>query len=322
MNIKPTTHCAVICGRFHFHELQKTHIDLIQKVVDKHEKTLIILGLSPVRNSLVNPLEFKHRKAVINEVFPNLEVHYIDDNRDDVVWSKNLDKQITKWTSPGQTVTVYGGNDNLLKVYKGKYPTAELESDIFVSSAEIRRNIINSYPPTKDFRAGLIAATGLRYPTCFTAVDIAVYDKTKNQILLARKPGEKQYRFVGGFSDPQNNSFESDAIRELKEETGLTVGENDLTYLGTSKIDDWRYRGSVDCIKTIFFLADYQGGTPQADDDIEEVRWFSLTDINEDVVVYEHKVLVELLRKWFLKNNPSKVGWTSTTKKEKTLLHG
>lgn len=320
MKNKENTNIGVICGRFHFHELQPAHIDLIQKVIDKHEKTLIILGLSPVRNSLINPLEFKHRKAVINEVFPNLEVHYIDDNRDDIVWSKNLDKQVSKWTSPGQTVTIYGGNDNLLKVYKGKYPTAELESDIFVSSAEIRRNIINSYPPTKDFRAGLIAATGLRYPTCFTAVDIAVYDSVKKQILLARKPGEKQYRFVGGFSDPQNDSFESDAVRELKEETGLVVSVDDLTYLGTAKIPDWRYAPpSVDCIKSIFYLAEYQGGVPQADDDIEETKWHKIMDITEDIVVYEHKILVELLRKWFKKNKPSELGWETT---KKILLQG
>lgn len=309
------SHFAVIVGRFHFHELQQVHKDLIKKVIDSHEKTIIILGLSPVRNSLINPLEFKHRKAVINEVFPDIDVHYIDDNRDDTVWSKNLDKQITKWTSPGQTVTIYGSKDGLLKVYNGKYNTAELESDTYVSSAEIRRNIINSYPPTKDFRAGLIAATGLRYPTCFTAVDIAVYDSEKKQILLARKPGEKKYRFVGGFSDPQDSSFESDAVRELKEETGLTVTIDDLSYVGTAKIDDWRYRDSVDCIKTIFYVANYKGGIPQADDDIEEVKWFGLTDLTEDVVVQEHKILVNLLRNWYSKH----IGWIAEKKKDLLL---
>lgn len=310
------THFAVIVGRFHFHELQQVHKDLIKKVIDGHEKTIIILGLSPVRNSLTNPLEFKQRKAVINEVFPDIDVHYIDDNRDDTVWSKNLDKQITKWTSPGQTVTIYGSKDGLLKVYNGKFPTSELASDTYVSSAEIRRNIINSYPPTKDFRAGLIAATGLRYPTCFTTVDIAVHDEEKKQFLMARKPGEKKYRFVGGFSDPQSDSFENDAIRELKEETGLTVTNDDLSYVGTTKINDWRYRDSVDCIKTILFVAKYQGGTPQADDDIEEVKWFSVGELSEEIVVEEHKVLVELLRTWYNKN----VGWI--TDKKKNLLLG
>jgi bifunctional NMN adenylyltransferase/nudix hydrolase len=140
-----------------------------------------------------------------------------------------------------------------------------------------------------------------KYPTCFTTVDIAVYDHVLNRVLLAKKPKQNLYRFVGGFSDPKNDSFEADAVRELEEETGLIVTTSDLIYLGTAKIDDERYRNTQDCIKTIFYLCKYKGGEPVANDDIESVKWESTYDLSTDMVVHEHKHLMDMLIP-FLKN--------------------
>lgn len=142
-----------------------------------------------------------------------------------------------------------------------------------------------------------------KYPTCFTTVDIVVYDSTNNRVLLAKKPKQDLHRFVGGFSDPKNDSFESDAVRELEEETGLTATPSVLVYLGTAKIDDERYRNTQDCIKTIFYLCPYTGGKPEAYDDIESVKWENVKDLSTDLVVYEHKPLMEMLISFFQKNN-------------------
>ena len=141
-----------------------------------------------------------------------------------------------------------------------------------------------------------------KYPTCFTTVDIVVHDSVLNRVLLAKKPKQDLHRFVGGFSDPKNDSFESDAVRELIEETGLIAQTSDLVYLGTSKIDDIRYRNTQDCIKTIFYLCPYVGGTPVANDDIESVKWFDLTELRMLDIVPEHRVLFNLLYTW-AKNN-------------------
>jgi bifunctional NMN adenylyltransferase/nudix hydrolase len=293
------TDCGIIVARFHTHELHEAHKDLIESVKRNHQRIIIFLGLSPLRNTLVNPLEFKHRKAMIEEDFKTVEVHYIDDNRDDVVWSRNLDKQITKWLNPGQTVTLYGSRDSFLKCYHGKYPTTELESEVFVSASEIRKKIINNYPPTKDFRAGLIAGTGLRYPTAFQTVDVAIVND-KGEFLMVKKPGEKNWRFVGGFSDPRSKSLEDDVKREVGEETGVEIGEP--VYLGSTLIDDWRYRREVDKIKTAFFVAKYVFGAPQGADDVEIAGWVNLDELVKGNIMPEHQPLLEVLVKKFVQN--------------------
>lgn len=289
------TDCGVIVARFHCHELHEAHKDLIQSVVNRHERVIIFLGLSPVKNTLNNPLEFRHRKAMIEESFKDVEIHYVDDTRDDSIWSKNLDKQIQKWLNPGQTVTLYGSRDSFIKTYLGKYPTCELESEYFVSATEIRKKIINSYPPTRDFRAGLIAATGLKYPTAYQTVDVAVINDLKDMVLLVKKPNELQWRFIGGFSDPRSDSLETDARREVQEETGVSI--SDPKYIGSTLIDDWRYRNEKDKIKTAFFIATYISGVPVGEDDVEAAKWFKINTLVHTDVVNEHAILLEMFKK-------------------------
>lgn len=292
------TDVGVIVARFQLHELHEAHKDLINSVRKNHERVIIFLGLAPLKNTLKNPLEFKHRKSMIEDDFKDVEVHYVDDNRDDTIWSKNLDKQISKWLNPNQTVTLYGSRDSFLNHYHGKFNTCELESEYFVSATEVRKKIMNSYPPTKDFRAGLIAATGLKYPTAFQTVDVVVIND-KNEVLLVKKPDETKWRFIGGFSDPRSNSLEEDASREVREETGIEISKP--KYIGSTLIDDWRYRGENDKIKTALFVAKYVFGKPEGADDVEAAKWFQLNKLTSEDIVPEHKVLLKMFAEEYLK---------------------
>ena len=129
-------------------------MELISSVVNRHDRVIIFLGLSPLRNTKNNPLDFKPRKAMIEEAFPTVEVYYIDDQPSDDVWSKALDSQIRKWLQTGQTVRLYGSRDSFIKHYTGSFKTVELESGVFVSGTDIRNKIINQSASTKDFHAG------------------------------------------------------------------------------------------------------------------------------------------------------------------------
>ena len=286
---------GIIVGRFHVDELHAGHKEVINTVRATHDKTFIVLGVSPLRNTLVNPLDYRCRLAMFQEEFPDVEVHYIKNNRDDAVWSKNLDKLIGEFLVPTQKAILYGSRDSFIKSYTGKYPTKELESKTFISGTEIRRKIVNSHPATKDFRAGMIAATATRYPTAYQTVDIAILDD-KGNILLVRKPEEKLFRFCGGFSDPKSLCLEDDAKREVFEETGVEIGG--VKYIGSTLIDDWRYRDEVDKIKTALFTASYAYGRPEGADDVAEARWFVLADLKKTDVVYEHGVLFDMLKKY------------------------
>lgn len=266
---------GVIVGRFQVHELHAAHRELIEHVRERHEKIFIFLGLSPLSVSTNNPLDFEARKQMLLAEYPEINVLYIKDQFDDDVWSSNLDSMIVDLVTPGQTVVLYGGRDSFISHYTGVWPTRELTQSTFMSGTAQRKSIARSRArESSAFRAGVIWASQARFPTAYTTVDIAIMNEATDQILLGRKAGEKLYRFIGGFSDPKSPSFERDAIRETVEETGLEVG--DLKYIGSTLVDDWRYRNEPDGIKTMLFQAKYLHGRPTPGDDIEEVKWFEM----------------------------------------------
>ena len=294
--VTKATDVGVIVGRFQVNELHEAHVDLITSVLNKHDRVLVFLGNSTIRNTLNNPLDYRARRTMIADKFPAVEIHYINDNPSDTTWTKNLDKLIGEQLLPMQTVTLYGSRDSFLKCYTGKYTTCELEATTFISGTEVRRRVCNNYPPTADYRAGMIAATAYRFPTAFQTVDIAVVND-KGELLLARKPEEKKWRFIGGFSDPASVSLEEDAKREVQEEAGVEVGN--ITYLGSTLINDWRYRGEIDKIKTALFVAKYVFGKPEGADDVAEVKWVSINNLTKNDIVETHHVLIDMFNEKF-----------------------
>lgn len=307
---------GILIGRFQSPWLHEGHKELIDKVASMHQRVIIFLGVSPLRHTLNNPLDLRSRRAMIVEEYPDIETYYIEDEPTNEGWSNRLDSEIKKHLKPTQTCILYGSRDSFLNLYTGKLPTEELEASSHTSATEVRKLVRNSFKATRDFRAGIIHATGDRFPTAFQAVDVAIiewrgvseqtalppgspalfHDREINRpvrLLLGRKPKQKLFRFIGGFSDPRSESLEMDARREAREETGLDIG--DVTYLSSHLVDDWRFRNEQDKIKTVFFKAKYTHGRAEAQDDIEEVKWFSLDSIKEDDIVPEHRPLLKKL---------------------------
>ena len=279
-----TVGCVV--ARFQVAELHEAHKELIDTVLANHAKVMIFLGLSQVRGSINDPLDFQPRKQMILEAyphdkFPNLTIGYVKDNRSDEDWSKKLDAQIADLLGPADTVVLYGSRDSFLSHYKGKFDTRELQATRFVSGTELRAKIAQAPQSNPQFRAGAIWLTAQRYPTVYSTVDVVVFDPKERRILLARKPLEDKYRFIGGFADPKkDDSFEEAALRELVEESGITVGLAGLRYVGSKKVNDWRYANNpAEKIMTHVYVGLYSMGCPQADDDIAEVRWFDYDKI-------------------------------------------
>ena len=133
-----------------------------------------------------------------------------------------------------------------------------------------------------------------RYPTVFATVDVVI--ERDGKLLLGRKTHQQKFRFVGGFADPAlDNSYEDAAKREAMEETCLVVSA--VKYLGSTRIDDPRYRGTEDCIITHLFLAEEWEGIPVVSDDIAELKWFSRAEISAATFVDEHHVLWDLFCK-------------------------
>lgn len=302
----PTYDVGVIIGRFQCPDLHEAHLELIQSVVDRHKKVIMFLGLSPAKTTYNNPLDFEARKQMVLEKFPHVNVLYVKDCKEDDVWSRNLDNQISDLIGPNQSVVLYGGRDSFIPHYKGRYPTLELEPKRVASGKEIRKEVGKATKGTADFRRGVIWAVENQFPAFYPTCDAAIIDKTKNRILLGKKRDEKEYRFPGGFADPfQDKTMEQAVRREISEECpGIEV--SDPEYIGSTMIDDWRYRNERNKIMTFFYAVTVIYGSPGADDDLAEVRWFSLDDLDKVELVENHKILREMLKKYLANLDPQK----------------
>lgn len=290
------TDIGVVIGRFQIHELHEAHRTLIDQVIDNHKKVIIFLGVSPVLGSKRNPMDFATRYQLIHSVYGGkvnaiLPIH---DNRSDTIWSKEIDKRIRE-VFPVGSVTLYGSRDSFIPHYNGQFQTEELESKIFVSASDIRKNVSQEILATPEFRAGVIYGVFNNYPTVYSTVDVAIFND-KDEILLGRKPTDPKglYRFVGGFVDPKDSSDIAACRREAFEETGAEV--EPYEYVCSAIVDDWRYRNEDDRkIMTRLFKAKYVSGRIEPNDDISELAWFKISDVTPEIFVNEHRFLLNEL---------------------------
>jgi bifunctional NMN adenylyltransferase/nudix hydrolase len=270
---------GVIVGRFQTPKLHESHKKLFDYVCSRHEKVVCYLGLSPIMGTIKNPLDFNQRAKMIEEDYPNVQCFYVKDQRSNERWVKTLDSMVCDMKLPLHKPLLYGSRDSFIATYKkagGRFDTEELESDSFISATQVRKEASRSIIANYFVRLGMTLASQFRYPTAYCTVDVAIMDNNRTRILLGRKTDEMKFRFIGGFSEPNSASLEIDAMKETMEETHVELSYPE--YICSMVVDDWRYRGEVDCIKTTLWIGDRVGGDPQADDDIEEVRWFDMSD--------------------------------------------
>lgn len=269
-----------IIGRFQVHELHQAHCDVIDSVAKNHKKVIIFLGVTQVVGSSSNPLDFASRKAMIQEKYPDIIVLAIPDKRNDEDWSKNVDSRIKEVFPIGKAL-LYGSRDSFIPHYHGQFDTAELAQEIYVSGTEIRKQVSEEIKSSKEWRAGVIYSSHNRYPTSYQTVDIAVFNEDDTKILLARKPDENKYRFIGGFVDTRDASLEHAAKREFCEEASAEISIT--SYVGSFRVSDWRYRSERDKIMTVLFKAKYIFGHLEPSDDVSELRWFSVEDLRKSL---------------------------------------
>ncbi len=294
---------GVIIARFQVHRLHDGHRQFIDTVLSKHARVLILLGTAPLVGTLRNPLDADARRQMLLELghHDRISVVPIPDHTDNYTWSQLVDAAIAVFMSPNDTATLYGGRDSFIPHYLGRFPTQEIVLPTSVSGTELRHQIYDDTNKNEDFRRGVIWASGHRYPSVVATVDVGIFNPTGGMVLV-RKSTETLWRLPGGFSDPNGNTFEQDARREVYEETGLHV--ESVQYIGSLNVDDWRYRSDADRIRTMLFYAPSAWGPLQAGDDVAEAKWYPFRydqSIAEDspqlttLIVPEHRPLVSML---------------------------
>lgn len=270
---------GVIIARFQTPYLHEGHIDLIDQMKAKHNKCLIVLGVSQVRGSSRSPYDYYTREKMIKDYDSDLIVLPVMDKPSDKEWSTQLDVTISTM-NVGESFILYGSRDSFIKHYHGKYKTQELPEHGDYNATEIREKYKDRVGKSEDFRAGILYALNNKFPISYATVDIVLFKDDRTKILLGRKNDLDKLRFPGGFVDPTDDSYEHAAARELREECGL-LEFSDMQYEMSTKIDDWRYRNDVDKIKTSLFTCDYIFGAVAAGDDLQYVEWVNVEDLKQ-----------------------------------------
>lgn len=270
---------AVIIARFQTPYLHQGHLSLLSEVKAKHNKLIVLLGISPVPGTRKNPFDYHTREKMIKREYPEIVVLPITDEPSDEKWSAKLD-DLLQSSFPTESFLLYGSRDSFIPHYKGRYETIELPKHGEFNATELRERYADKVFDSKDFRAGILYAYHNQYTKVHATVDVAVFRNDRTDVLLGKKPSNLKWRLIGGFSDPEDDSFEVAAKRELQEECGpIEVGE--MKYELSKKVADWRYRSEADKIITTLFSCDYIFGTPTAQDDIIEVKWVPLTQLTQ-----------------------------------------
>lgn len=306
---------GVLVARFQLPELHEGHRALLNAVGKIHPRVIVFLGclpagIAPTKN---DPLDFDTRRKMIQAAYPNYEVYPIHNRKTDELWSQDLDRLITERVPYGKA-TLYGSRDSFLKSYSGRRKVVELTLpvDQTISGTMLRNVASNEVLDSPDFRSGIIYATRNTFDRVIPTVDIAIIYRGKSKVtgvgptlvtsgielLLAKRDDEKGWRFPGGHAmgkgRPQNISYESDASMESMEET-FTAPEK-LTYIGSTQIDDWRYKSSSETIKTIFFLGEVSNLSTTGGDDVAHTKFFPVDNITADMFEEEHKILWDMLK--------------------------
>ena len=264
---------GVIIARLQTPYLHDGHKALLDHVTNKHFNVIVFLGIPRIQNTKRNPLDYNTRKQMIQHSYPNVTVLPLEDNRSDEKWSANVDNNI-RTIFPDKSALIYGSRDSFIPHYHGKYVVEEFPIVGQHNATDIRAIGSEVVKQSEDFRAGVIYGIYKQRPVTYPTVDVVVVDGDK--ILLARKPSETLFRFVGGFVDRTDPNWEAAARRELYEETKLSA--LGMEYVCSQAVEDWRYAKEESGIMTTLFMTHAwdQMGKPEASDDIQEVKWFDI----------------------------------------------
>lgn len=295
--MKKYDYCVTV-GRFQVPDLHYAHIKILYDMMVAHKKVLVLVGSSQAPGTDIDPLDYPSRKAMIEKQFPNIIVDKLTDHRSDDIWSDNLDKKIRQHFPKG-TVVVSGGRDSFLNHYKGKFPTREFKKINHWPGTAIREKVGKTVKDSSEWREGQIYLTQNQFPRTFMTVDVAIIKKENGimRVLLGKKEGCQELRFVGGFVDPTDNGLIEACKREVQEETDLEV--DDFQFVSSIRVNDSRYAKSKDGIMTSFFVGKYLWGSHfKAKDDIVHLDWYCINKSLVKKMTPGHGVLLEDLIKY------------------------
>lgn len=284
---------GVVVARFQVPQLHEGHQHLINYALFRHTKVIIVVCSSPFPTPR-NPLSFAARKVMVEKQYGDLIIEHLHDQRSDLQWSLTLDEIIRKH---GKRAVLYGSRRSFIPHYRGAFPTKEVPRLGEHNGTAIRSDLATREIDSIEFRSGVIHAWSSRLPVTRPTVDVAIWrPETRSVLLGAKSTDGKKLRFIGGLVDPEDLSLEDAAKREAAEETGF-IELDGYTYIGSRKVNDWRYSGSGEYAVTSLFCAQYIFGSPKASDDIIHLEWVPIEKMLSRLTK-EHRPLGAMFLTW------------------------
>ena len=131
-----------------------------------------------------------------------------------------------------------------------------------------------------------------KYPRPALTVDIILFNITQSGttiLLIQRKhsPFENKWAFPGGFVD-MDETLENAALRELEEETGVTLNSLQQFYVFDALDRDPRHR----TISVIFYaiISDITQ-IPKASDDASNAVFFNINNLPD--LAFDHNMIIQ-----------------------------
>lgn len=131
------------------------------------------------------------------------------------------------------------------------------------------------------------------YPMASITADMGLLRKNNDcdyEILLIKRKNEPYkdcWALPGGFME-MNETLKDCAIRELYEETGITL--NNAFFVRMLDSVDRDPRGRV--ISGVFYGYVNEDVTPIANDDAKEVKWFTLKELKNVDIAFDHLTVI------------------------------
>lgn len=318
----PKEPIGIIYLPFQTQSIPHEYISLVEEAIQNHQKVIIALPVRRITPSKRSPLDFFTRLRMIQEQFGSMVTVVAVGNE------KYEDRMVSVFEAAvkapfsemrGKVVLYTDKAFGEIYLAKGGKWRLELVPDALEIEEKLRKTASPNEFDERDeqwmYRVGVIAALRAQFPISWSTVDIAIrrivmVDREappheKIMYLLGRKPGEHGWRFPGGFKDMEDESYEVAVWREAGEEVLKEGVEKEKaltypTYIGSRRINDWRYRGEIDGITTLFYQVTFIGNEEdiQAGDDLGDAKWFDFDEITEEMLEGEHVHLFRMLKKF------------------------
>lgn len=127
-------------------------------------------------------------------------------------------------------------------------------------------------------------------------IGTTVIIKYKNEILLEKRIDSDRWALIGGGLE-LNESLEEGILREIKEETGLTIKEGKLKfwkiYSDPSRIAEYPDGNILRVITVVYILELEKKYKLTCSNESEELRYFNINELKNIKIAETHKHIVE-----------------------------